>query len=130
MSRLWSQPHTQVVNFIFHVFFQDLATSFIGWAPSPFQAEVGFASLGFGIVGLISFWGNLSQKAVAIIGPSFFLLGAAMGHIYQIYRYSNLSPGNAGIVLWTDILIPLIGYFLIYINFRQAYLCHPQVRSS
>jgi hypothetical protein len=34
-----------LVNFVFHVFVGDLAAEFIGWANSPFQAEVGFASL-------------------------------------------------------------------------------------
>jgi uncharacterized protein DUF6790 len=44
-----------LVNFIFHVFAGDLAAEFIGWANSPFQAEVGFASLGVGIAGVIAF---------------------------------------------------------------------------
>src|SRR4030095_10481567 len=38
-----------LVNFVFHVFFGDIAAEFIGWENSPFQAEVGFASLGIGI---------------------------------------------------------------------------------
>jgi hypothetical protein len=33
-------------NFVFHVFFGETAAAFIGWADSPFQLEVGFASLG------------------------------------------------------------------------------------
>ncbi|HEY4255743.1 MAG TPA: DUF6790 family protein [Candidatus Udaeobacter sp.] len=33
------------VNFVFHVFFGWTAPIFIGWEDSPFQAEVGFASL-------------------------------------------------------------------------------------
>jgi hypothetical protein len=41
-------------NFVFHVFFGDLAASFIGWANSSFQAEVGYASLGFAAVGLLA----------------------------------------------------------------------------
>lgn len=35
-----------LMNFVFHVFFGDIAAKFIGWEQSPFQAEVGFASLG------------------------------------------------------------------------------------
>jgi Family of unknown function (DUF6790) len=42
---------SNIVNFIFHVFVGDLAAKFIGWENSPFQAEVGFASLGVGIAG-------------------------------------------------------------------------------
>ena len=37
-----------LINFVFHVFFGDVAAKFIGWENSPFQAEVGFASLGVG----------------------------------------------------------------------------------
>ena len=44
-----------LVNFVFHVFVGDLAAEFIGWENSPFQAEVGFASLGVGIAGVIAF---------------------------------------------------------------------------
>src|SRR5215831_18021120 len=37
-----------LINFLFHVFFGDISAKFIGWENSPFQAEVGFASLGVG----------------------------------------------------------------------------------
>jgi hypothetical protein len=37
---------SNLINFVFHVFFGDTAAKFIGWENSPFQAEVGFASLG------------------------------------------------------------------------------------
>jgi hypothetical protein len=36
---------SNLINFVFHVFFGDTAAKFIGWDNSPFQAEVGFASL-------------------------------------------------------------------------------------
>jgi hypothetical protein len=42
---------SNLINFVFHVFFGDTAAKFIGWDNSPFQAEVGFASLGIGIAG-------------------------------------------------------------------------------
>ena len=44
-----------LINFAFHVFFSDISAKFIGWENSPFQAEVGFASLGVGIAGVIAF---------------------------------------------------------------------------
>src|SRR4026207_1293109 len=40
-----------LINFIFHVFFGETSAKFIGWENSPFQAEVGFASLGGGVAG-------------------------------------------------------------------------------
>ena len=43
-----------LVNFVFHVFFGQMSAAFIGWADSPFQVEVGTASLGFSIAGFIA----------------------------------------------------------------------------
>ena len=52
-----------VINFVFHVFLGDIAAKFIGWENSPFQAEVGFASLGVGIAGVIAFKASLPFRS-------------------------------------------------------------------
>jgi hypothetical protein len=31
----------------------------------------------------------------------------------------NFEPGNAGDILWTDILIPLIGFILLWLQRRN-----------
>jgi len=103
-------------NFVMHVFYGDMVAQFIGWAQSPFQLEVGFASLGFAALGFIGFRGNLSFRAAAIISTAFFLLGAAGGHIYQMIVADNFAPGNAGVVFWTDILTPIFGFILLYLQ--------------
>lgn len=103
-------------NFVMHVFFGDMAARFIGWADSPFQAEVGFASLGFAAVGFLAFRGDRGLRIAAVVGPSLFLLGAAGGHIYQMIATHNFAPGNAGVVFWTDILVPAIGFGLLYLQ--------------
>jgi hypothetical protein len=103
-------------NFVMHVFFGEMAARFIGWANSPFQTEVGFASLGFAAVGVLAFRGDRGIRTAAVVGPSLFLLGAAGGHIYQMITAHNFAPGNAGIIFWTDILIPAIGFSLLYLD--------------
>jgi hypothetical protein len=105
-------------NFVMHVFFGEMAARFIGWADSPFQAEVGFASLGFSVVGFLAFRGDLGLRKAAVIGPSIFLLGAAGGHIYQMIAAHNFAPGNAGVMLWTDILLPVIGFGLLWMQMK------------
>ncbi len=45
-------------NFVMHTFFGAMTARFIGWEDSPFQAEVGFASLGFAVVGFLAFRGS------------------------------------------------------------------------
>lgn len=103
------------------MFFGDLAASFIGWAQSPFQAEVGFASLGFAVVGFLAFRDNCSMRLASILGPSLFLWGAAGGHVYQMVVHDNFSPGNAGIIFWTDVFIPIIGFALLWARYRKKH---------
>ena len=112
---LFSIGINYLVNFILHVFFGEMIASFIGWPNSPFQLEVGFASLGFAVVGFLAFRGSFGMRAAAVIGPSFFLLGAAGGHIYQMVKAHNFAPGNAGTVFWMDIILPVVGFVLLYL---------------
>jgi len=107
-------------NFVMHVFFGEMAARFIGWADSPFQTEVGFASLGFAAVGFLAFRGDRGLRIAAVVGPSLFLLGAAGGHIYQMVSAYNFAPGNAGIIFWTDILIPAIGICLLWLQAQSG----------
>lgn len=116
---LFSIGINYLVNFILHVFFGKMIASFIGWADSPFQLEVGFASLGFAVVGFLAFRGSFGMRAAAVTGPSFFLLGAAGGHIYQMIKAGNFAPGNAGTVFWMDLILPLAGFLLLYLSHKS-----------
>jgi hypothetical protein len=116
---LFSVGFSFLYNFVMHVFFGAMAARFIGWADSPFQAEVGFASLGFAAVGFLAFRGDQGLRIAAVVGPSLFLLGAAGGHIYQMITAHNFAPGNVGIIFWTDILVPAIGFALLWLQSRE-----------
>jgi hypothetical protein len=107
------------VNFIFHVFFGQTAATFIGWADSPFQVEVGTASLGFSAGGFIAAFAGFDRRLVAVIGPGIFMLGAAAGHIQQMVTAHNFAPGNAGIIFYMDIVIPLFGFLLLWWQYRD-----------
>jgi hypothetical protein len=110
-----------LINFIFHVFLGDVAAEFIGWENSPFQAEVGFASLGVGIAGVIAFKASFPFRFATLIPPAAFSWGAAGGHIYQMIVAHNFSPGNVGLVLPIDILLPFIGFAFLWLSYK-----HPQ----
>ena len=110
-----------VVNFVFHVFFGEMSAKFIGWEDSPFQAEVGFASLGVGIAGIIAFRASLPFRVATLFPPLVFSLGAGGGHIYQIIAAHNFSPGNVGLVLPGNFLIPAFGVIFLWLSYK-----HPQ----
>ncbi|ANJ67799.1 hypothetical protein A9404_10790 [Halothiobacillus diazotrophicus] len=117
---LFSIAISNFYNFGAHVFFGDVAARMIGWAQSPFQAEVGYASLGFAVVGLLAFFRRTELRIAAIVGPACFLWGAAVGHVLDILRTHNMAPGNAGVILYTDVLIPLLGFLLLWLQHRHG----------
>jgi hypothetical protein len=116
---LYAVGFMYLYNFVVHTVFAETSAAFIGWADSPFQYEVGYASLGFALAAIIAHRSNFTARLVAVVGPSMFLWGAAAGHIYQIIKTKNFSPGNAGVVLWTDIILPVIGFGLLYFYYSQ-----------
>src|SRR5436190_20443866 len=67
---LFSIAIANFYNFVMHVFFGPTAAAFIGWADSPFQLEVGFASLDFAAVGLLAFKGIFDMRLAAFLVPA------------------------------------------------------------
>lgn len=90
----------------------------VGWSNTPFLREVGFANISYGILGLLSikyrsFW------APTIIAYTVFMWGAAIGHIYNVQQTGNLTAGNAGAVLYLDILMPILFIILLVAYYKN-----------
>jgi len=105
-------------NFVCHVFFGRFTAAYIGWADSPFQIEVGTASLGFALVGFLAAFRSFDLRLAAVLGSAVFLLGAAAGHVWQMVTAHNFAPGNAGSIFYTDIAVPLVGFGLLWLQHR------------
>ena len=104
-----------------HIVAPDQVAGFIGWEPgSPFQVELGFASLGTSLLGILSIWFRGSFWLAPIVARSVFLLGAAYVHIEDILVHDNLSAGNAGPVLFYDIAVPVLAIGLLVTYWRQG----------
>lgn len=100
-----------------HILYPDQVAEYIGWEPgSPFQLELGFASLGTSLLGILSIWLRGWFWLAPVLSRSVFLLGAAYVHIVDIVANGNMSPGNAGPILFYDIVVPFaaIGLFIAY----------------
>lgn len=109
---------SNLVNFVFHDFMGPMTARYIGWPDSPFQFEVGTASLGFAFVGFLAPFRSFDMRLAAVLGPAVFLLGAALGHLYQMVTKADFAPGNAGLVFWMDLAVPLIGFVLLGLQWR------------
>ncbi len=100
-----------------HLFFPDPIADSIGWPRgSPFQWEVGLASLSYGVLGALAPESGPEWWLATIVAFAVFYLGAAAGHVREIVSEKNLSPGNAGPILLFDIAVPiylLVLYFVV-----------------
>ena len=95
--------------FMGHAFMSAQMAAYIGWpAGNPFQLEVAFTNLAFGILGLLCWKIRDNFWTATIIGITVFYWGAAYIHAMEIINKSNYAPGNSGIPVYVDILIPLI----------------------
>lgn len=110
---------TYIYNGIMHTMFGELSAQLIGWEDNGFQAEVGYASLGMGILGIFASLRRMpfSTKFAALIVPACFLWGAAGAHIADIIETGNMASHNAGTVLYTDIIVPVIGFALWWASY-------------
>jgi hypothetical protein len=84
---------------ISHIFFGRKVSASIGWAPSPFEREVGFANLGMGIAGVMAAGQEPAFWLAVIVVSSIFRIGCGIGHIREMIRNGNFAPNNTGVLL-------------------------------
>ncbi|MET3352936.1 UNVERIFIED_ORG: hypothetical protein ABID33_000832 [Xanthobacter viscosus] len=104
-----------------HIMFPARSAAGIGWATSPFQIEVGAANLGIGLAGLIgAFYPNWGFRLAVAVMTAGFLGGAAVNHLIEIAEAGNYAAGNAGPILYTDVLTPLLLLILLALTYRSG----------
>ncbi len=91
-----------------HVFLPEEAAASIGWAPSPFQYEVGVANLGLALGSFYAAFNGFQARAAMAVAAACFLVGAGIGHLQDIVEEGNFAPGNAGPIMITDFLTPIV----------------------
>jgi Family of unknown function (DUF6790) len=92
----------------------------IGWQTSPFQFEVGAANLGIGLAGFYAAFRSFEARLATNLALAGFLIGAGIGHIRGIIEAGNFAPGNAGPILFTDLLTPSIIFVLLRLARRDG----------
>ena len=104
------------MGFIPHVFFPDQTAEPIGWADrSPFQFEVGLYDGAWGVLGFLASGSAALFWLATGLGWSFFMLGAAYGHIRETVIRGDYAPYNfftmfsdGFIGIWILVLLTLL----------------------
>jgi hypothetical protein len=109
-----------LIGFAGHTIRAASVAASIGWpAGNPFQHEVAVANLAFGVLGILCIWFRGGFWRATAIGWGVFLLGAAGVHIHQIIIGQAYAPGNAGAILYFNILLPLLLWSILAIDGRE-----------
>jgi hypothetical protein len=103
-----------------HIAFPLRAAQAIGWQTSPFQFEVGVANLGIASAGLYAAFRSFEARLATNLVLACFLIGAGIGHIRDIVRAGNFAPGNAGPIMFTDLLTPTAIFLLLWFSRPRA----------
>jgi len=112
-----------VLTFVFHVFFSARAAASIGWAPSPFEYEVGIADLTIGVLGFLCIWFRENFWLATAVANLVWLEGDAVGHVRQVME-GNHAANNSGLFLYLEILVPVVILALTLYHRREV---HPRL---
>lgn len=104
---------TSLVAFFGLTFMADYIADFTHWPPSPFEQQLANVNLGFAVLGLMSIFYRGNFWLATIVGFSVWILGDGFHHLYKAWNENNLSPGNIGVPLWTDFIVPIILLILL-----------------
>jgi len=93
----------------------------IGWqAGSPFQKEVAASDAAFGFLGVLAFFIRDNFLVATVIGASIMLFFMGIGHVLDIRKNRNISPYNAGSVVYFDLLLP-IAMIVLLVFWKMGY---------
>lgn len=104
-----------ILGFVEHLFFSEAVAALIGWPDSPFQYEVAYANLVFGVLGVWAFISFDRRFVLAcLVGFTVWFGCDGLGHVYSLVAQGDRAPYNAGSTLYTDLLLPLMGWVLYW----------------
>jgi hypothetical protein len=88
----------------------------IGYAPSMFQWEVGWADISLGVLGMGCAWSRNRDgwMTAAVIALLIAFWGDGIGHIMSLVAHNNTAPDNVW-ALPSDFLQPLLALVLLWI---------------
>ncbi len=115
------------IAFVGHVFFSDIIAPKIGWAPSPFETEVGLHDGAWALIALLAVWVRGTFCHAVIIGWSFFIIGAGINHGIESVSKGNFAEYNY-LMIFFDIGIGLVGLFIwwFWMKFNNIRFLHKE----
>ncbi len=87
-------------SFVMHVFFPEYVAPMIGWEVSPFETEVGIHDGAWALLAFLAIWIRGTFWHAVVLGWSFFMIGAGIGHLKDTLVHGNYEPYNFGMIFF------------------------------
>ncbi len=115
---------TSLLAFIGFTFMPEYIAKFTNWPACPFEQQMGNVNLGYAVLGIMCIWFRGNFWIATIIGFSIWILSDGFAHLSDMIRHNNYSPGNVGVPLYTDFIVPIVLLILLFLHIkldRKAY---------
>lgn len=112
---------TSFLAFIGMTFLPEYVAQFTNWPACPFEQQLANVNLAFWVLGMMAIYYRGYFWLATIVGFSVWILGDGIHHLYLAIVENNLSPGNIGVPLWTDFVVPIVLLILLYFYMKVDY---------
>lgn len=109
---------SSLLAFIGLMFMSDFVALYTGWPACPFEKQLANVNLGYAVLGILCIWKGDEFWLATIIGISIWLVGDGIGHLADAILHGNYAPGNIGVPLYTDIIVPLV-LIALYVSYQH-----------
>lgn len=100
-------------------FMSEMVAKLLDWPASPpFEEELANVNLAFGFLGILCIWFRGNFWTATVIGFSIWILADAFGHVYEMIFHHNYSPGNSGVPMYTDFIVPIALLILLALHLK------------
>jgi hypothetical protein len=115
---VFSVGSTSFLAFIGLTIMPEYIADYTGWPFCPFEQQLANVNLAFGVLGTLCIWLRGNFWIATSLGFSIWIFCDGIAHIVDMLVHNNYAPGNVGIPLYTDILVPVILIILLILHLR------------
>lgn len=112
---IFSLGLTSLLAFIGLMFMTDYVAAYSGWPSCPFEKELANVNLGYFVLSILCIWKGDEFWLATILGSGIWLFADGIGHIGDFVLHGNATPGNIGVPLYTDIIVPVLLLVLYFV---------------
>jgi hypothetical protein len=116
---VFSVGTTSLLAFIGLSLMPEYIANYTGWPGSPFEQQLANVNLGYAVLGILCIWLRGNFWTATCLGFSIWIFSDGIAHLSDMVRHGNYAPGNIGIPLYTDILVPVVLVVLLVLHLRE-----------